>query len=133
MKLKYFSQQTLPKVMGGGNRAARVSFAKSGTITFNEPATQLMGLKVGDKVSLSQDEEDPVNWYFFKDKEHGFEVRSAYDKKGCMFNHSKMVSAFITAVELEEGITHSLLIAGKPTTIKGDKAQTQYWGILVKS
>lgn len=132
MKLRYFSQQTLPKLMGGGNKLPKVAFSKAGTIAFNAAACQLMGIKAGDKLTLTQDEDEPDNWYFFKDPNHGFEVRTGYDKKGCLFNHSVMVKSFIAQVELDEQVTHSMLIAGKPTIIKGDKSQTQYWGILVK-
>lgn len=131
MKLNYFTSQTLPKQMGG-KKLPKIAFGKAGTISFNAPACALVGIKPGDKISLSQDEEVPENWYLFKDKDHGFEVRAGYDGKGCVFNHRKMVEAFLEAVGKPVDKTLSLLIAGKPTTIKGDKANTQYWGILVK-
>lgn len=131
MKLTYFTEQTLPKQMGG-KKLAKVAFGKSGTISFNAPACELMGLKAGDKISLSRDEEVPENWYLFKDKENGFEVRGGYDGKGCVFNHRKMVETFMEAVGKPTNETIGLLIAGQPTILKGDKSGTQYWGILVK-
>jgi hypothetical protein len=129
MKLNYFSEQTLPKQMGGGSKLPRVAFSKSGTITFNPAAGQLMGLKGGDKVTLAQDEEDPRNWYFFKDPQHGFELRPGYKDKGSMFNHKVMVQALLQAFGKPEDITHNFKIAGQPTVMKNDK--TKYWGILI--
>lgn len=130
MKLVYFSEQTLPKQMGG-KKTCKVAFGKAGTIHFNGPACELIGIKPGDKITLSQDEEEPENWYVFKDADHGFEVRAGYDGKGCLFNHSKLVIAFLEAIGKPVNKTVGFLIAGKPTTIKGDKSATQYWGILV--
>lgn len=129
MKLMYFSAQTLPKQMGRGSKLPRVAFSKSGTITFNPPACELIGLKAGDKITLAQDEEDPRNWYFFKDAQHGFELRAGYKDKGSMFNHKVMVSAFLQAFEKPEDVTHNFMIAGQPTVMKNDKIK--YWGILI--
>src|SRR6185312_5396774 len=128
MKLMYFSEQTLPKVMGGGNKRARVTFGKSGVISFNSIACQLMGVKAGTKVTLCQDEEEPRNWYFFLDPAHGFELRSGYDDRGCLFNHSGLVAAFLGAFSLDAEKTHAFPIGGEPTVLTGSK--TKYWGIL---
>ncbi len=128
MKLVEFNSETLPKKVGGGSKIARVSFAKAGTITFNKAASSLMELSEGDKVTLAKDEEDPDNWYFFK-SETGFPLRSGYDKTGTMFNHSILVTSFRQAFDLSDDVSHSFIIAGKPTIIKGDK--TKYWGILI--
>lgn len=117
--------------MGGGNKNPRISFSKNGVINFNEAACQLMDLTVTDKLTLCQDEENPENWYFFKDKENGFDVRKSYDKKGVLFNHSKLTAELLKAFGLDEGMTHGFLIAGQPTIIKGDK--TKYWGLIVRS
>jgi hypothetical protein len=131
MKLTYFTDQTLPKQMGGKS-IAKISFGKSGTISVNAPACELMGIKAGEKISLSRDEDAPENWYLFKDKNHGFEVRGGYDEKGCVFNHRKLVETFLEAVGKPTNETIGFLIAGQPTTLKGDKSGTQYWGILVR-
>ena len=129
MKLMYFSEQTLPKQMGGGSKVSRVAFSKAGIITFNPPACELISLKAGDKVTLAQDEEDPRNWYFFKDPQHGFELRAGYKDKGCMFNHKVMVHSLLTAFGKPEDVTHNFKVAGQPTIMKNDK--TKYWGILI--
>jgi hypothetical protein len=131
MKFIYFSSQTCPKQMGG-KKTAKVAFGKGGTIHFNAPACELMELQAGDKVTLSQDEDEPENWYVFKDAEHGFELRSGYDGKGCLFNHAKLVIAFLEAIGKPLDKTLGFLMAGKPTTMKGDKSATKYWGILIR-
>lgn len=128
MKLTYFSQQTLPK-QRISNTVARVSFSKNGIIHFNGFAVDVMGLKNGDKITMSQDEEVPENFYFFKDPNHGFELRTSYDKKGLLFNHAALTKTFIEALGREPGQSYNFLMAGKPTSIKGDK--TVYWGILI--
>lgn len=116
--------------MGGGMRkSARVSFTKSGVIQFSPSASELMGIKSGDKITLAQDEEDAHNWYFFKDSQHGFELRAGYKDAGCMFNHRGLVHELLGAFGKPEDVTHKFLIAGEPTVMKGDK--TKYWGILI--
>lgn len=132
MKLKYFSEQTLPRVMGGGNsRTPKASFAKHGVVTLNKDACQLMEVKAGDKITVAQDEEDPENFYFFKDPEHGFLLRTD-GKTSCLFSHKAMIELIRDAKDLPTDKNIKALIAGKPTTIKGDKAGTKYWGILIR-
>ncbi|HEY4288232.1 MAG TPA: hypothetical protein VGN00_14105 [Puia sp.] len=132
MKLKYFSEQTMPRNMGGGKSCIpRVNFGNKGAVAFNKEAGKLLGFKVGDKISLGQDEEDPENWYFFLDKDNGFAVRQ-YKDGAWLFNHAALVSAFVESKGFDAGKTIKALIAGQPTIMKGDKAQTKYWGILVR-
>lgn len=134
MKLNYFSTQTCPKIGPGAGlstRLPRVTFNKGGTIIFNQVACELMELKAGDRVTLSQDGETPENWYFHKDKQHGFEVRAVYKAKSCMFNHRELVKTFCEAMEKSVEKTHNFKIAGQPTQMKGDKVQVKYWGILI--
>lgn len=129
MKLTYFSQQTFPKDMGGGSKLPRVSFNKAGLLTFNNQACALIGLKAGDKITLAQDPDEPINWFVFKDSAHGFEVRAGYKDQGAQFNHITLSKAFLEAIDRETGKTHNFKIAGQATVLKGDK--TEYWGILV--
>lgn len=118
--------------MGGVNRTiAKVTFGAKGAVSFNEAAAGLIGLKKGAKISLAQDEEDPDNWYFFLDKEHGFEVRDVKGKYW-LFQHTHLVRQFMEGKGLEVGKSAKGIIAGQPTVIKGDKANTQYWGILIR-
>lgn len=128
MKLKEFNAETLPKLSGGGKGVPRISFSKGGVININATACELIGLKPSDKITLAQDEEDPVNWYIYKN-EKGFELRSAYDKKGVLFNHNSLTKEIMKAIEYDDTLSHNFIIAGQATTIKGDK--TKYWGILV--
>ncbi len=130
MKLITFNAESLPKTIGAGNKTARVSFGKAGTIHFNGPATTRMELKPGDKITLAQDEEHPENWYFFLDPQ-GYELRGSSDKKGCLFNHAVLCDTLRDAVGLKKNTTNGFLIAGEPTIVKGDKNKTKYWGILI--
>ena len=90
----------------------------------------MIGLKAGDKITLAQDPDEPINWYLFKDPQHGFELRGAYKEQGTQFNHIELGKAFLEAIGKEIGKTHNFKIAGQPTILKGDK--TQYWGILIQ-
>lgn len=130
MKLISFDAESLPRRSGGSrSTVARITFFKSGSITFNQVASGLIGLQTGDRISLVQDKDDPVNWYFCKDPKKGFVVRLSSDKRYYVFNHAELVRTFIEALELDRSVNHKFLLAGQPTLIKGDK--TQYWGILI--
>jgi len=130
MELVYFSNQTLPKALGNGRqKVPRISFGKSGVISLNQHAVDLIGLKDNGKLSLAQDQKEPENWYIFIDT-NGFEVRAGYKDNGVIFNHKDLVKSFLEVFEKDVKVSHSFLIAKEPTTMKGSK--TQYWGILVK-
>lgn len=94
-----------------------------------------MELKVGNKVTIALDEEVNDNWYVFIDQKNGFALREGYNgqsAKGCLImNHKKLQAHVAKALKLNEDETHNFLIAGKPTTINGDK--TKYWGLLLKT
>lgn len=78
---------------------------------------------------MAQDPDEPINWYFFKDPQHGYELRGAYKDQGAQFNHITLTKAFLEAIGRGQGKTHSFKFGGKPTVMKGDKVQ--YWGILI--
>lgn len=128
MKLKNFNLKTLPKINAGRTQVARVTFTKYGTIAINARASTLMGLAKDTKITLSQDEDDKDNWYFYIDPDDGFPVRVGYDKKGVLFNHAGLVKEVVEYFELSRDRSHGFLLAGKPTTIKGDK--TNYWCLI---
>jgi hypothetical protein len=130
MELEYFSEQTLPKTIGGRASVNRISFNRQGLISFNRFACDMIGIKTGTKITLAQDKKDTNCWYVFIDP-NGFEVRSGYKDKGCMFNHKELVAKVIESVGLDTSKTHSFKIASVPTEIKGSK--TKYWGILIPS
>ena len=133
MKLKYFSEQTLPRTkIRGGSSIPRVAFSSQGVIAINNAACKLMGLKAGSKITLVQDEEDVENFYFFLDPQHGFALREDKKNTCCLFTHKAMVELLAEARGLDPGKRIKAMIAGQPTILKGDKAATKYWGILVK-
>ncbi|MGN6435970.1 MAG: hypothetical protein ACTHMM_05525 [Agriterribacter sp.] len=132
MKLKYFSEQTVSRAPAGGpNGTAKITFSKNGGISINKTAQSLLGIGNKDKITLSQDEDEPENWYIHKDPHHGFEMRIASSGQ-LLFTHVNLVKTFKEIAELDIKKTYSFLIGGQPTMIKGDKAQTQYWGILIR-
>ena len=59
MKLKIFTPSNTPDLTKG---AASINITQKGIITFTKPAVELLGLKVGDKVALAQDEASPKDW-----------------------------------------------------------------------
>lgn len=89
-----------------------------------------MSITPGDRLTLSQDAENPENWYLNKDRS-GFELRPGYKNRGYMFNHRNLVTIFCEAMSKDQAKTHNFKIAGQPTLVKGDKAQVKYWGILI--
>lgn len=132
MKLKYFSEQTVSRAPAGGpNGTAKITFSKIGSISLNKAAAALMGFGNKDKITLSQDQEEPENWYIHKNSQHGFEMRTSTSGQ-LMFTHINLVKTFKEVADLDLKTTYSFLIGGQPTTIKGDKAQTQYWGTLIR-
>ena len=128
MKLTKFNKTTLPKQWGGGASLPKISFGKSGVISFNKSACALLDIAPGDKIQLAQDEDDLANWYISKDKD-GFELRGKdFDKIGSLtFNHKTMVTSFFESFEMPVDKSRTFLISGEATTFE----KTKYWGILV--
>lgn len=134
MKLTYYTEQTLPRLSGrqGGAKVARLSLSRFGIISFNKIACELMGLKPGDKISLAQDSEDPQNFYFFKDPQHGFALYGSSKDGYSRFAHKAFVTLITETLELPPDKNIKALIGGQPTVLKNDKVQTRYWGILIR-
>jgi hypothetical protein len=109
-----------------------MSISKAGLVSINRPTCTLMDLKEGDKLTLCQDEEDPECFYFFKDASHGFVVRPDKKRTSLLFTHVGMFKVICKALERSTNESIKALIAGQPTTMKNDKAQTKYWGILIR-
>lgn len=114
---------------GPKSTVAAISFSKAGTITFNQPACERIGLSAGTKISIAQDEEEAANWYVFIDEANGFELRckNPQKDKACTFNHKALCTTIIEACGLSTDETHRFLIGGEPTPL----GKTQYWGILI--
>lgn len=90
-----------------------------------------MKLKLTDKLSLAQDDEEPGNWYLFKDKDNGYDMRAKdFEKTGCLcFNHGELRRSFIESIGLETDETHKFIIAGQPTLF----GKQEFWGILINA
>jgi hypothetical protein len=134
MKLTKFDAETAPKSLGRGSASvAAITFSKSGTISLNRPAIALLELSEGDKISLAQDEENPSDWYLYKDAENGFALRTKdYAKSNqYTFNHKALQTSFCECFSFDAETTFRFLVAGKPTVVKGDK--TKYYGILTSN
>lgn len=65
MKLKQVSGSNQQKAKSAPTVA--LNFI-NGRISFNAPTVGLLGLKEGDSLAFYQDEENPKDWYFIKDK-----------------------------------------------------------------
>lgn len=126
MKLNYFSEQTLEKKMDR-SRAAKICFRKAGVISLNPNACEIIGIKPGDKISMAQDQENPKDWYVFRDSGHGFPARKAYNNDGVIFNHKTLVRKFCEANSLKLDKSYQFLIAGQKTTW----GKVDYFGILL--
>lgn len=124
MKLTYFSAVTVPKNVTR-TRAANISVTKPGLIVFNAATVAMTGIKVGDFISLAQDDSKDGNWYFFLDKKNGFELRLASNKKSLLIQHQSLCSLVRDSFELAHTATHQFKIEHVPITLNEDK--TKYW------
>jgi hypothetical protein len=128
MKLTFFTDQTVPKQLSRhSTKLPRISFTKAGVLVLNQTAMQKLNLKAGDKISLAQDPDNPSNWYIFKDKENGFEIRHGYKQKAGLINHRQLCDLFLDCFGMEKDKSNSFKLGGQPT-IWG---KVEYWGILV--
>lgn len=128
MKLTVFNAETMPKRQGYASAGPRISLGKGGTLTMNNLAAELMGIEAGDAISFAQDEEDPANWYVFKDPK-GFACRAHSDQKSFTFNHSFMVKSIKESLGLEEDKPARFMIAGQPNVHN----KVKYWGLIIKT
>lgn len=73
MGMKVFNKlnSSLSRVPG----VASINIGRKSGIAISQAATELINLRVGDKISLAQDEHDSRKWYVFKDNEKGFTLR----------------------------------------------------------
>lgn len=132
MKLILLDQTTFPqKQPSRFDSTPRISFSKYGKVIFNPAAIQLMGLSAGSKISIAQDEDNPADWYCFIDEENGFVIKEKTTKSNnvVFFSHRRLIDTFLDSLSLNTSITHSFIIAGKPTTL----GKTKYYCILTGS
>ena len=129
MKLKEFNENTLPKQWGKAEQRPKISFAKSGNISFNRAATRLMGVVPGSKIAIGQDEDAPENWYVYESPK-GYQLRgkSDWEKNGALcFSHQLLRKDFYKANEFTDSDneiideTKTFTLCNEPIKVKGDK------------
>lgn len=97
MKLKNFSTanvQTASRVL------PTIAFDRgSGLFRINAAACKVIGIKENDKVELAQDEMKLENWFIYKSKDKGFELRKKPKVgSGLYFNNSKLAQLVMGSV-----------------------------------
>ncbi len=127
MNLNVFSAETLPTKHSFTGRGPRINFGKSGMINFSKPATQLMKIKVGDKVSLAQDDAHPEKWYFFKDPA-GFILKDA-THGGLWISHKDLVKTYVGAFDGDTNKGQRAVVSPEPVLFGAKKTGggTEYW------
>ena len=98
MKLKAYNKENMS---GHKLDEPYISLSRQGMISISEPAVEAIGLVLGDKISLLQDEDDPVNWYLMKDPDNGFVTRVYKGSKGLCFNAAKLAKTFLDELQYE--------------------------------
>ncbi|MDM1048038.1 hypothetical protein [Sphingobacterium hotanense] len=110
MKLKEYN-----KTNSGAGKAsvAMVTMGAKGLLSFNLAACLTANLSPGDRIILLQDEDRPKDWYLSKtDSEEGYVLRD-YKNGVLAFNSSKLVSAIVDSIGLEEGKSFKCLLGSK--------------------
>jgi len=126
MNLQTFNATNTPNLR---QRAGlpKLSITKKGIFIFNKLACELIKLKEKDKVSISQDSDDPINWYLHKDAE-GFELRNLFKNTlNLAFNNSTLKESFCEAMQMDPDKTHSLKISANVTKI----GKVEYFPIIL--
>lgn len=128
MNLKKFTPETLPSRTGGPNAPTIAVSRKSGLITINKLAVDLIKLKAGDEIILVQDEHDTENWYVQKIATGGWELRQL-DSGALAISSVPAARTLLGSLEIDTDKQVRMLIAGTPTK----EGKETYWGILSNS
>lgn len=134
MKLNHFSKENMPQGYTSKRTAEPcISISKNGTFVLNKGACELIEILPGNKIVLSQDSDNPEDWYLSIDNENGFEVRGKdIEKTGCIiFNHTTLQREYINCLGLDLNTTYRFKIAKTPQIISGSK--TKYWCVLFQN
>jgi hypothetical protein len=126
MKLIVLDSNSVPQKQGGSGLVPRITFTKLGSLSINNCAAKLIGLKAGHKVCLAQDEENPNEWYLFESN-NGFALRQKNKAGSLTIQHTTLINEFLGSFGFSLSETRTFLLAGQPTIIE----KTKYWGILV--
>jgi hypothetical protein len=111
------------------NRTPKITFSKNGTILFNEPASKLLNLEKGTRISFALEDEEPRDWFVFIDPDNGFELHLGSDNKTIFFSHRRLKEEFFKSHHALKAITYKFQIDEDPiTTIESG---TKFWRIIV--
>ena len=111
MKLKAFTPEDLAT-----KASPYLTVSKANYFRFNSGLKEQLGLDHGDKVVLSQDEENPKDWYIVINAPKGFELRQKDEEdKGLLLQSSPLVKVFRESLNLPpESKSIRFRVAQKP-------------------
>jgi hypothetical protein len=125
MNLQTFNATTMPNERQS-NTSPKISITPKGVFSLNRKASELIKLSEKDKVGISQDADDPVNWYVHKDAE-GFNLRSLNEANGSLgFNNVSLKNAMFEAMELQPDKTKQCIISKQCTKV----GKVELWPII---
>ena len=85
-----------------------------------------MKLSEKDKIGISQDADDPINWYIHKDAD-GFDLRLLNKTTAMLgFNNIMLKNAIVEAMELQPDKTKQCIISRQCTKV----GKVEYWPII---
>ncbi len=128
MKLKSYNPETLP-VSSKGKPAMYLN-SKAGILHISAAAAEKLGLKEGDFIELSQDEDEPQDWYLSKTKK-GFGLRNKKKgsaEQGLIFSNKALTKLIFESVEYDQK-SGRCLFGAEPVTLKN----VDYWPIITAS
>jgi hypothetical protein len=131
MNLQTFNKTTMPNERQS-SLTPRLTINPKGVFSLNRKAAQIMKLSENDKVSISQDADDPVNWYIHKDAD-GFDLRLLNKTTAMLgFNNISLKNAIVEAMEFSNDKITSATISSNCTKI-GKVKVIEYWPIIFTS
>lgn len=128
MKLKSYNPETLP-VSSKGKPAMYLN-SKAGMLHISAAAAEKLGLKEGDFIELSQDEDEPQDWYLSKTKK-GFGLRNKKKgsaEQGLIFNNTALTKLIFESVGYQEQ-TGRVLFGAEPVTVN----KVDYWPVITSN
>ena len=125
MNLQTFNATTMPNERQS-NLTPRLTINPKGVFSLNRKVSELMKLSEKDKVGISQDTDDPINWYIHKDTD-GFNLR-LLNKITAMvgFNNISLKNAIVEAMEFTSDKITSATISSNCTKV----GKVEYWPII---
>lgn len=116
MKLKTFNAENA-SLKRSGKPTIRVN-RKSGVLSLSTSALELMDLKQGSEIELSQDEDSPADWYIHKSHSgNGFKIK-------CRLRNAQIQSTYLARKILDclkqpDMQSARFLISREPVEIEG--------------